>query len=184
MCSSDLGRIAGHFGLNNFIMFFDSNDVQLSTKTAEVTSEDTALKYQSWGWKVITIDGHDHEAIREALKKAYSETEQPTLIIGKTIMGKGCVDADGNKYEGHTELHGKPIGATGADFNKTLANLGTDVDNPFIVRNDVSAHYSKVLEQKHADAKDRKRQELVWKKENPALATKLAQFLAGNLPVD
>ena len=110
--SQGAGRIAGHLGLNNFIMFFDSNDIQLSTSTDEVTSEDTAMKYEAWGWKVVTIDAHSHDEIRKALTNANNETEKPTLIIGKTIIGKGCVAADGSMFEGHCELHGQPIGHT------------------------------------------------------------------------
>jgi len=104
--------------------------VQLSSKTDEVTSEDTAKKYEAWGWKVVTIDGHDHEQIRKALRDANAETEKPTLIIGETIMGKGCVTANGDMYEGYTELHGKPIGDTGADYEKTMSNLGADINDP------------------------------------------------------
>ena len=64
--SQGAGRIAGHLGLNNLIMFYDSNDIQLSTETNAVTNEDTAMKYASWGWKVITIDGNNHIQIRQA----------------------------------------------------------------------------------------------------------------------
>ncbi len=125
--SQGVGRIAGHLGLNNFIMFYDSNDVQLSSMTDEVSSEDTAMKYEAWGWKVISIDGHDHDQIRKALDDANAESERPTLIIGKTIMGKGCVLANGDMYEGECELHGKPIGDTKADFTQTLINLGLNI---------------------------------------------------------
>jgi transketolase len=180
--SQGAGRIAGHLGLNNFIMFFDSNDVQLSTKTDEVTSEDTAMKYESWGWRVMTIDGHDHAAIREALTLANAEEEKPTLIIGKTIMGKGCVDADGNMYEGHTELHGQPIGNTGADYAKTIENLGSDPENPFLINPDVQAFYTEVLEKKKADAQAAKSAENKWRQDHPELAAKLDQFLTGQLP--
>ncbi len=135
--SQGAGRIAGHLGLSNFIMFFDSNDIQLSTSTDEVTSEDTAMKYEAWGWKVISIDGHNHDEIRKALTEANNETERPTLIIGKTIMGKGCVTADGSMYEGHCELHGQPIGHTGADYTKTLLNLGANPESPFDIYSDV-----------------------------------------------
>lgn len=180
--SQGAGRIAGHLGLNNFIMFFDSNDIQLSTSTDEVTTEDTAMKYESWGWKVATIDGHDHDQIRQALTDANNETEKPTLIIGKTIMGKGCVTADGDMYEGHCELHGKPIGATGADYEKTLLNLGADVDNPFDIYSDVEDFYSNVIKDKTAAATKKKAEIEVWKKDNEALANKLNQFLSGELP--
>src|SRR5690606_17088411 len=149
-------RIAGHLGLNNFIMFYDSNDVQLSTMTDEVTSEDTAMKYKAWGWNVISIDGHNHDEIRSALKQANAEENRPTLIIAKTIMGKGAVDANGNSFEGHCELHGQPIGHTGADYKETLKNLGADVDNPFDIYPDVADFYNKLIEKKKAEAAAKK----------------------------
>ena len=96
--SQGAGRIAGYLGLHNLIMFFDSNDIQLSTKTSSVTIEDTAAKYAAWGWQVLTINGNDQDEIRAALIKATQEKARPTLIIGKTIMGKGALDANGAQF--------------------------------------------------------------------------------------
>ncbi|WP_430425118.1 transketolase family protein [Maribacter litoralis] len=180
--SQGAGRIAGHLGLSNFIMFYDSNDVQLSSKTDEVTSEDTAKKYEAWGWNVVTIDGHDHNQIRKALTDANAETEKPTLIIGETIMGKGCVTADGSPYEGYTELHGKPIGNTGADYEKTLVNLGADVDNPFDIYDKVEEYYEGIINRKKDEAQAKKREIDAWRSENPELSAKLDGFLEGKLP--
>jgi len=180
--SQGAGRIAGHLGLNNFIMFFDSNDVQLSTMTEEVTTEDTAMKYESWGWKVITIDAHNHDEIRKALTDANAETEKPVLIIGKTIMGKGCVTAEGEMFEGYCELHGQPIGATGADYEMTLKNLGADPENPFQINPEVEAFYAKLLTEKTAAAKEAYKKEEAWRASNAGSATKLDQFLTGKLP--
>lgn len=180
--SQGAGRIAGHLGLNNFIMFFDSNDIQLSTSTDEVTTEDTAMKYESWGWKVVTIDGHDHEAIRKALTDANNETEKPTLIIGKTIMGKGCVTADGDKFEGHCESHGQPISNTGADYEKTLLNLGANPESPFDIYEDVQTFYKNLIKEKTAQAAKKKVEIAAWRNENEALAAKLDFFLSGELP--
>lgn len=180
--SQGAGRIAGHLGLNNFIMFYDSNDVQLSSMTDEVTSEDTAMKYEAWGWKVITIDGHDHTQIRKALNEANEETEKPTLIIGKTIMGKGCVTESGAMYEGECELHGKPIGDTKADYIKTLINLKANPENPFAVFEEVATHYDKIIAQKTEKSAYKKIQVADWKKGNPGLAQKLELFLSGKLP--
>lgn len=180
--SQGAGRIAGHLGLNNFIMFFDSNDIQLSTSTDEVTSEDTAMKYKAWGWKVIEIDAHNHTEIRKALTDANNETEKPTLIIGKTIMGKGAVSADGSMFEGHCELHGQPIGHTGADYEKTLLNLGASVENPFDIYDDVADFYKKVLEEKITKAAKKKEEISAWRKSNAALSDKLDFFLSGQLP--
>lgn len=180
--SQGVGRIAGHLGLNNFIMFYDSNDVQLSSMTEEVTSEDTAMKYESWGWKVITIDGHNHEQIRKALNEANEETNKPTLIIGKTIMGKGCVTATDAMYEGECELHGKPIGDTKADYTKTLLNLKANLEDPFAIFEEVAIHYEKVIAQKKEKATLKKHQISIWKSKNPALSQKMELFLSGELP--
>jgi transketolase len=180
--SQGAGRIAGHLGLNNFIMFYDSNDVQLSSMTDEVTSENTAMKYEAWGWNVMTIDGHNHDEIREALTKANAEEERPTLIIGETIMGKGCVTESGETYEGHCELHGKPIGQTGADYEKTLENLGADLDNPFAKYEEVKDYYESIIQSKKDKASKKQAEIESWRKSNPDLAKKLDQFLSGDLP--
>ena len=180
--SQGAGRIAGHLGLSNFIMFFDSNDIQLSTSTDEVTTEDTAMKYESWGWKVVTIDGHNHDEIRKALTDANNETEKPTLIIGKTIMGKGCVTESGEIFEGECELHGQPIGASGADYTKTLLNLGANPESPFDIFEEVSEFYQNLLKEKIARAAKKKAEIEAWKSENDDLAEKLDFFLSGELP--
>jgi transketolase len=180
--SQGAGRIAGHLGLSNFIMFYDANDIQLSTSTDEVTSEDTAMKYISWGWNVVTIDGHNHDEIRKALTDANNETEKPTLIIGKTIMGKGCVTSEGKMFEGECELHGQPIGHTGADYEKTLLNLGASVENPFDIYEDVSAFYQNLLKEKTKKASEKKDEISAWRKSNAALSDKLDFFLSGKLP--
>ncbi|HAA13877.1 MAG TPA: transketolase, partial [Cytophagales bacterium] len=180
--SQGIGRIAGFLGLSNLVMFFDSNDVQLSTYTDAVTQEDTAKKYEAWGWQVMTIDGHDHEAIRMALQSAKDEQERPTLIIGKTIMGKGCVDAEGKIYEGYPELHGKPIGATGADFAKTLEALGSSLEAPFAVAEDVKAHYEDIKLRKRSEVAQHRAVEEQWRAENAEAAEKLDRFMDHELP--
>ena len=77
--SQGSGRIAGALGLDNLIMFYDSNDIQLSTETKDVTIEDTAMKYEAWGWKVLSINGNDPDEIRAAIKEAQAEKEQTKL---------------------------------------------------------------------------------------------------------
>lgn len=116
--SQAAGRIAGHLGLGNIVMFYDANDIQLSTEVSEVTSEDTAKKYEAWNWHVLTIPGNDHQAIREALEAGIAETDRPTLIIGKTLMGKGTRKADGSMFEGEVELHGQPITGAGGSLKR------------------------------------------------------------------
>ena len=131
--SQGAGRVAGALGLDNLIMFYDSNDIQLSTVVSEVSVEDTAKKYEAWGWNVMTIVGNNAAQIREALAKAQIETERPTLIIGKTIMGKGAVAADGSSFENKCATHGMPLSEGGASYEKTIQNLGGNPENPFVI---------------------------------------------------
>ena len=172
------GRIAGYLGLHNLIMFYDSNGVQLSTMTHEVTSEDTAMKYRSWGWHVITIDGNNEHEIRAALIKANEEKSRPTLIIGKTIMGKGAVTVTGEGYEGHTSTHGMPLSGAGASFEKTIQHLGGDPEDPFKIFPEVEQHYREVLKKKHQEALKKKQAEATWEIQNPEAAKKLNNFFS------
>jgi transketolase len=164
-------------------MFYDSNYIQLSTETKEVTSENTAMKYEAWGWNVITINGNDADEIRAALIKANEEKRRPTLIIGKTIMGKGALDSSGNSFERKTSTHGMPLGEAGASFEKTIANLGGDPQNPFVVFPETAAYYSEVLKKKAEAAKAKKEEEKRWAGANSQLAAKLEQFFSGAAPV-
>jgi transketolase len=163
-------------------MFYDSFDIQLSTKTEYVTQEDTEKKYQAWGWNVMCIDGNNAEQIYEALQKANKETERPTLIIGKTIMGKGAVTEAGENYERKTETHGMPLSAAGASFAKSIANLGGDPANPFQIFPEVAANYKEILDVKRKIVAEKKKIQSEWESANPVLAEKLHTFLSGVLP--
>lgn len=180
--SQSAGRIAGHLGLSNLVMFFDSNDIQLSTDTHVVTSENTAMKYEAWGWNVMTIDGNDHSAIRAALDAAQLERERPTLIIGKTVMGKGALTADGESFERKCATHGMPLGESGASFEKSIANLGGNPGDPFAVFPEVAALYAEKRAEKTKAAKERKALQQKWADDNPSLAGRLDLYLSGKLP--
>ena len=180
--SQGAGRIAGVLGLSNLIMFYDSNDIQLSTTTAEVTIEDTAKKYEAWGWTVNTINGNDPDQIRQALKKANAETEKPTLIIGKTIMGKGAVTASGESFERKCATHGTPLGEAGASFEKSIENLGGNPENPFVIFDDVQTYYEKRKIELIKAAAAKKAAQAEWAAANPELAAKLDRFSSGSAP--
>lgn len=180
--SQGAGRIAGHLGLHNLIMFYDCNEVQLSTMVADVDREDYAAKYRAWHWNVIEIDGTDPDAIANALTAANAETERPTLIIGHTVMGKGAVKADGTNFEGQCSTHGQPISKSGADYAATVKNLGGDPENPWVIWDDVKALYDarnaelrNIVAQRHAA-------ESAWAESNPEKAQTLMNYLEGELP--
>lgn len=180
--SQGAGRTAGHLGLDNLIMFYDSNGIQLSTKTREVTEEDVAAKYQAWGWRVITIKGNDATEIRAALTEAKLEKERPTLIIGQTIMGKGAVKADGTSFEDETETHGQPLSAAGASFEKTIENLGGDAQNPFAIFPEVQDLYNKRKAELKEIVAKKQVEKTKWVAENPELGKKLQQWFDGYIP--
>lgn len=178
--SQGSGRIAGTLGLDNLIMFYDANDIQLSTETKVVTSEDTAKKYEAWGWKVILIDGNNPDEIRRALNEAKAETERPTLIIGHTIMGKGARKADGSSYEANCATHGAPLG--GEAYVNTIKNLGGDPENPFVIFPEVAELYAKRAEELRKIVAERYTQKAEWAQAHPELAAKLEYFFSGKAP--
>ena len=180
--SQGAGRIAGTLGLSNLIMFYDANDVQLSTKVSEVTSEDTAAKYKAWGWNVMEVNGNNAEEISNALKAANQETERPTLIIGHTVMAKGAVGADGSSYEGKVSTHGQPLSAAGADIEKTIENIGGDPKNPFVLFPETKELYAERAEALRKTVAEKKAKQAEWEKQNPELAKELKKYLSGNAP--
>ncbi|MBQ7341833.1 MAG: transketolase [Alistipes sp.] len=180
--SQGVGRIAGNLGLHNVIMYYDSNNVQLSTKVDEVDTEDVAMKYRAWGWHVIEICGGDIDQIRAALDEANRQTERPTIIIGKTVMGKGAVAADGSSFEDKVSTHGQPLSAAGADFAATVRGLGGDAENPFAIFPESAEVYEARREELREIIRERKAVEQEWRSQNAALALKLDMFLNGELP--
>src|SRR5664279_22979 len=164
--SQGAGRLAGFLGLSNLIMFYDSNDIQLSTETKIVTKEDTGMKYKAWGWNVIEINGNDQDQIRMALNSAINQKEQPTLIIGKTIMGKGLLDNEGKSFERKTSTHGMPVSEAGGSFEKSLINLNGNISDPFEVFPEVREFYKKVLEGKVKKASEWKKEKDGWALQN------------------
>ena len=180
--SQGVGRLAGHLGLHNFIMYYDANNIQLSTKVDEVNTEDVAAKYRAWDWRVITINGQSVEEIRHALSEAHAETERPTLIIGKTIMGRGAVDAEGRSFEDRVSTHGQPLSAAGADIDATIRHLGGDPAHPFALFPETTEIYGRRREALLAWYGARMEAEERFRREQPALAAKLDRFLSGKMP--
>ena len=178
--SQGAGRIAGTLGLDNLIMFYDSNDIQLSTETKVVTAEDTAAKYRAWGWNVYEINGNDVDQIRGALTMAQNANGKPTLIIGKCIMGKGALKADGTSYERNCKTHGAPLG--GDAYVNTIKALGGDPENPFQIFPEVKKLYAdrakelrKIMDAKYA-------RKAAWEKANPEKAALLKEWFSGKAP--
>lgn len=180
--SQGAGRVAGTLGLNNLIMFYDANNVQLSTTVEEVDNENVAMKYEALGWKVLTIDGNDVAQIRQALVEAKAEEKRPTLIIGNTIMGKGAKGADQSSYENKVSTHGQPLSAAGASMEETIKNLGGDPAQPFAIFPEVAQLYANRKEELKAIMAEKKVIKEAWAKAHPELAVKMGNWFAGKLP--
>lgn len=180
--SQGAGRIAGYLGLANLIMFYDSNRVQLSTDVDAVDTEDYAAKYRAWNWNVIEVDGTDPVAMAVALNAAKEETKRPTLIIGNTVMGRGCVTADGSNFEGQCSTHGQPLSKSGADVPATIRNLGGDPENPWIIRPEVAELYENRRNELRQIVAERRAQQQAWAEANPEAAAQLQSFINGEIP--
>jgi transketolase len=176
------GRTAGSLGLDNLIMFYDSNNIQLSTTVQEVAAENIAMKYEAWGWKVITINGNNADEIRRALTEAKAEKERPTLIIGNTIMGKGAVGTENNSYENMVSTHGQPLSAAGASFSDTVKKLGGDPENPFRIFPEVTRLYNGRKTELESIVAKRRSEKEVWAKANSQLAGKMEKWFSGKAP--
>ncbi|MCQ2185595.1 MAG: transketolase [Bacteroidales bacterium] len=174
-------RVAAVHGLDNLIMFYDSNDIQLSTETSVVMNEDTAAKYRALGWRVLEINGNDVAQIRQAIEDAQKTVGQPTLIIGKCIMGKGALQADGSSYEANCKTHGAPLG--GDAYVNTVKNLGGDPQNPFVIFDDVKELYAKREKELETICSARYAEEKAWADANPQMAAQLEEWFSGNAPV-
>lgn len=180
--SQGAGRIAGHLGLHNLIMFYDANNVQLSTKVEDVDTEDIASKYRAWNWNVLEVDGSDPEAIAKALQTAVGEKERPTLIIGHTVMAKGTVATDGSSLEGAVSTHGQPLSKAGADIAATVRNLGGDPENAWIIRPEVQKLYEERAAELEGIVAERRKEFAQWADANRGLAEKLASYETLTLP--
>ena len=174
-------RIAGKLQLDNLIMFYDANEIQLSTETSDVMAEDTGAKYRAMGWEVFEIDGNDVPQIRTAIEAAQKVVGKPTLIIGRCIMGKGALQADGSSYERSCKTHGAPLG--GDAYVNTVKNLGGDPENSFVIFDDVKEIYAKRAIELEAIVAERYAEEEEWAKANPDMAAKQTQWFSGKAPV-
>ncbi|MBP5708859.1 MAG: transketolase, partial [Bacteroidales bacterium] len=115
-------------------------------------------------------------------KKANAEKKRPTIIIGKTVMGKGAVGANGESCENMVSTHGQPLSKAGVDVAATIKNLGGDPDNPFVIFPEVKELYAKRAKELEKWYAKQQKVEKKWRSKNIDLATKLDSFLSGELP--
>ncbi len=171
----EAAAFAGHFKLDNLILFYDANDVTLDAMANATQSEDAAKRFEAIGWGVQTIDGNDLGAVLGAFDKAKAATGKPQLIIAKTLIGKGIPEVAGTA---------KAHGEGGAKFiDGARKGLGLPAEH-FFVSAETRAYFAdhaKQLAAKHAEWTSTFN---AWKSENPALAAELDSFVSGKVPAD
>lgn len=176
------GRTAGHLGLDNLTMFYDANDVQLSTMVDEVTTEDIAQKYKAWGWHVVTINGNDVAEIRKALDEAIATKGCPTLIIGKTVMAYKALNAEGAEITDRIPTHGQPLSKAGVSVEATLGAMGFDAQNPFAIDEKVAMLYQKRREELRTEWKAYDERFNAWAGKNAEEAETFTNWFEGKMP--
>ena len=168
---------AAHNGLDNLILIFDSNDVTLDAMAKVTQSENTADLYAAIGWDVVTIDGHDLQAVHDAIETAKNANNgKPKLIIAKTLIGKGIPEVAGTA-KGHGEGGAKFIDAA-------KKGLGLPEGSHFYVSEEVTAYFTDLKAKRAAAHADWTTKFNAWAAANPALAAELTAARAGGLTAE
>jgi len=133
--SHEACSLAGHLGLGSIVMIYDDNHISIEGDTSLAYSDDVRKRFESYGWHVLKIDGHDREAALNALAAAKAEADRPSLIIARTHIANGAP----NKHD-TASAHGEPLGEAEVKAAKELA--GWPVDKPFYVPEEVRALFA------------------------------------------
>lgn len=173
--SQEASSMAGHLKLGKLIVLYDSNDISLDGPTSKAFTENVGARYEAYGWQHILVkDGNDLEAINEAIEAAKAETEKPTLIEIKTIIGYGA------PKEGTSAVHGAPLGAEGIEAAREV--YGWDYP-AFTVPEEVAARFKEEIQDKGAEAEASWDEAFAkYKEAHPRLAAEFEAAFAGELP--
>lgn len=156
---SEVSSLAGHFRLDNLIFIYDSNQISLDGPLSEAFSEDTKNRYQSYGWDVYEIDGHDLDQIHRVISHIRETQERPCIIIAHTVIGKGSPNKAGTHH-----AHGSPLGPEEVKLTKEALGLP---EEDFFVPQAVTAYFKERLAQDAEKEERWKKTFEAWSKENP-----------------
>jgi transketolase len=168
--SSEASSLAGHLGLGKLIVFYDSNKITIDGSTSLAFTEDTARRYEAYGWQVLRGSMYDFEEIARLTAQAKAETQRPSLVILSSIIGKGAPHKQNT-----ADIHGAPLGPE--ELAAAKAALGIPGD--FYVAPEAADYFkAKQIEWKKARETWEAGFE-AWSRENPALRKTWDQFHAG-----
>jgi transketolase len=166
--------IAGHLGLDNLVYLYDDNDITIEGGTGLSISEDTEARFKAVGWNVTKVDGHDKQAVSGAIKKAVASKGKPSLIMAKTVIGKGSPNKAGT-----SDTHGAPLGEEELALTKDA--LGWK-EKPFTVPADVQGFITSCVAEKQKAYDDWDKMVETFRKDEPEKAKLFDSFVSGDLP--
>ncbi len=175
--SSEAASIAGHLALGNCVFFFDDNHISIDGPTEITFTENVGERFESYGWHVQRIDGHDHVAIEDALGKAKAETTRPSLIIARTHIANGAP----NKHD-TAGAHGSPLGPE--EVAATKKNLSWPAEPTFIVPPEVKALFDQRASINRKEHETWKNLLSRFREREPQRGRSLDQFLTRAVPED
>jgi transketolase len=177
--ASEAASLAGHLKLGKLIMLYDSNDISLDGDLNMSFSEDVQRRFTAYGWQVLRVeDGNDLSAIADAIAEAKQDSERPTLIEVKTVIGYGSPNKAGKG--GHAGPHGAPLGGDEVKLTKKAYEWPEDHD--FHVPDEVRSHFADVKEKGQSANEDWNRLYEKYKQAYPELGAQLEQAIKGELP--
>ncbi|MBN2303346.1 MAG: transketolase [Anaerolineae bacterium] len=174
--SAEAASLAGHLKLSKLIYLYDDNNISLDGSTAMSFTEDVTKRFESYGWQVLMVeDGNDLDAIEAAINAAQADTERPSLIRVKTIIGYGSPNKGGT-----SKSHGSPLGAD--EVKATKENLGWPLEPEFLVPDDVLAFFRQEVDKGAAAQADWQAVFDAWAAANPDQAATWGSLVANDLP--
>ena len=175
--SSETCSLAGHLGLSNLIFVYDDNRITIDGDTSLAFTENIEKRFEAHGWFVQTIDGHNHDEIRKAMKEAKNENQRPSIVIAKTTIGQGSPNKSGK-----ASSHGAPLGED--EVSLTKEGIGWENREPFFIPEEVKEHFQTKIA--HAEEKRKAWQNMYskWEKENPEKATEWKRLWNKEVPTD
>ena len=175
--SSEASSVAGHLGLGNLKVIYDDNHISIAGHTELAFTEDVCKRYEAYGWYVQRVDGHNHQAIDQAINNALKETERPSLIAARTIIGKGSP----NKADSH-DVHGSPLGK--AEIELTKKALNWPLEPTFFIPEEVKNIFQLRVAELTEEYQGWKEKFASWEGANPELAARFKKQVQRQTPAD
>ncbi|MEO8216165.1 MAG: transketolase [Acidobacteriota bacterium] len=175
--SAEAASLAGHLGLGNLIYFYDNNHITIEGATRLAFSEEVKKRFAACGWHVQSIDGHDRDQVRKAIRKAQKVTDKPSIIVATTVIGWGSP-----KMHGTAAAHGAPLGED--EVLATKKALGWPLEPTFLVPDQVQAEYTRRTKKLSRSHKKWDKALAAWREANEGLAAEWDRYWNHDVPED